>query len=115
MKNKIYTFGFIAAALIISPSGAFAQDAGANQSMNQTAIITGGGGNSVNQHGQQNTRQNQIKKGVGACGYGRQSAYSNQGLNQGALVAGSYNSVNQRANQNTVQNQVNASASRFCY
>ncbi|AFZ02513.1 hypothetical protein [Calothrix sp. PCC 6303] len=110
MKKKIYTFSFLISALIISPSAAFAQqDAGANQSMSQTTVISGGG-NSVNQSGKQITGQTQIKTGS-ACG--NQIAAANQVLNQGALVLGDNNTVSQSATQQTLQRQINAALG--CY
>ncbi len=110
MKNRIYTLGFLAAALIISPGAALAQQGqAANQDMNQNVII-GGSGNSVSTSGTQITNQNQKK--TGSCNYGGQYQNSAQNLGQNAVVFGHGNRVNIDAIQKTAQQQ--ASAGR-CY
>ncbi|MBF2066733.1 MAG: hypothetical protein IGS39_20295 [Calothrix sp. C42_A2020_038] len=111
MKNKVYTFGFLAAALIIAPSAAFAnQSQGSSQNMNQVTVINGSG-NSTRTSGTQITNQGQSKSGI--CNYGSQVQSAVQNLNQVAVVNGYNNKVDIDALQRTVQAQVNAA--RYCY
>ncbi|MEA5572519.1 hypothetical protein [Calothrix sp. UHCC 0171] len=103
MKNKIYTFGFLAAALIISPGAALAQQSqGTTQNMDQNVVI-GGSGNSVRTSGTQITNQSQQK--TGWCNSGAQIQGSGQNLAQNAVVFGHGNRVNIDAIQRTVQQQ----------
>jgi hypothetical protein len=103
MKNKIYSFGLLAAALIISPSAALAQQGQtADQNMYQNVVV-GGSGNSVNTSGTQITHQRQQKTGTGYC---RQSQNSAQNLGQNVGVFGHNNRVNIDATQKTIQEQM---------
>jgi hypothetical protein len=103
MKNKIYTFGFLAAALIISPGAALAQQGQtADQNMNQNVVVSGSG-NSVNTSGTQITHQRQRKTGYGYC---RQTQNSAQNLGQNVGVFGHNNRVNIDATQKTIQEQM---------
>ncbi len=112
MKNKIYTFGFLAAALIITPNAAFGQNYGANRSMKPTATITS---SDSNQTDSQSTRQSQNRIRSGSlCSSSNQFASSNQVSNRGALVSSSYNRFNQHIPQGTVQNRVYEVLRSFC-
>ncbi|NJL64747.1 MAG: hypothetical protein HC903_26725 [Methylacidiphilales bacterium] len=110
MKNRIYTLAFLAAALIIAPGAAHAQQGQVtNQNMNQNVVI-GGSGNSVNTSGTQISNQNQKK--TGRCNYGSQFQNSAQNLGQNAVVFGHHNRVNIDAIQRNAQQQASAGS---CY
>lgn len=115
MIGKTYTFGFLAAALIIAPTAAFAQPGQSNeQILNQTATVYGNN-NIVNQQGAQLSNQAQFKKGNSPlCNAGNQSQQNSQVINQEAIVLGSGNIVGQNANQQNIQRQLNAAKSYFC-
>jgi hypothetical protein len=110
MVNKTYSFGLLAAALILVPSAAFAGDQGSQQELNQSATAVGSGSR-VNQHADQTSiqYQNQAGRGCNAA----QSQGSAQLINQNGLaVNGSL--VDQRANQLNRQTQI-AAGRRHCF
>jgi hypothetical protein len=110
MKNRICTLAFLAAALIIAPGAAYAQQGqAAEQNMNQNVVI-GGSGNSVNTSGTQISNQHQKK--TGWCNYGKQIQNSGQNLGQNAVVFGHGNRVNIDAVQRNVQRQASSGG---CY
>ena len=114
MKNKIYAFGFLAAALIIAPNAAFGQNYDSDRSMKPTAIITSND-NSVNETESQSTSQSQSEIRSGSlCSSGGKFRNANQNSNRGALVASSYNRVNKRVPQETAQNRVHEVLRSFC-
>ncbi len=113
MKNKIYTFGFLAAVLIIAPNAAFAQNYGANRSMEPTAIITSND-NSDKQIESENTRQNESEIRSGSLCSSSSKYANNRASNRGALVSNSYNRTNQHVPQQTAQNRVNEVLRSFC-
>ncbi len=114
MMKKSYTFGLLAAALIIAPTAAFAgqQDQNNTQILNQSATV-GGTNNSVNQHGSQLGIQTQTQLG-NRCNSGSQRADNLQVINQDAAVYGRNNHVNQDAIQKTIQSQINAAKNGHC-
>jgi hypothetical protein len=99
MMKKTYTFGILAAALLITPTAAFA-DQGSQQELNQNASASGG--SQVNQRASQTSIQYQNR--LGGSRYGSQSQGSRQLINQnGVATDGSV--VNQNANQLNIQRQ----------
>jgi hypothetical protein len=113
MKKKMYSFGFLAAALIIVPNAAFAQNYGANRSMEPTAIITSND-NWDNQTESQNTRQSETEIRSGSLCSSSGKFANSPASNRGALVSNSYNRANQRVPQRTLQNRVNEVLRSFC-
>jgi hypothetical protein len=113
MKNKIWTFGFLAAALIIAPNTAFAQSYDGNYSIKPTAIITSND-DSVNESESESTRQSESEIRSNSICSSSGNRNTNQGSNRGALVSNSYNRVNRRIPQETPKNRVHEVLRTFC-
>lgn len=109
---KKATFGFIAAALMIAPSAAFAQDGTNTQVLNQNNNVSGIN-NSSSQRAQQSSIQTQSRSGS-ACRTGAQRADNVQAINQNADVFGIGNQSSQDAVQRNTQRQ-SAAAKRSHY
>jgi hypothetical protein len=104
MFKKTYTFGLLAAALIIVPTAAFAGDQGSQQELDQSATAVGSGSR-VNQHADQTSIQYQNRPGRYSGCNANQSQASSQLIHQNGLaVNGSL--VDQRANQLNRQSQI---------
>lgn len=104
MVKKTYTFGLLAAALIMVPSAAFAQS-GTQQELNQSATAVGYGSR-VNQRANETSIQRQTRVGNHyGCGWDPQSQGSSQLANQnGTAFDGGH--VDQRANLISRQTQI---------
>jgi hypothetical protein len=99
MIKKTYTFGIVAAALLIAPTAAFA-DQSSQQELNQNATAVGQ--STVNQRANQTSVQYQNR--FGHHYGGSQSQDSRQLINQNGYASdGSL--VNQNANQVNLQHQ----------
>ena len=90
MKNKIYAFGFLVAALIIAPNAAFGQNYDVNHSMKPTAIITSND-SWVGETDSQSTRESQSEIRSGSLCSSGGKFRNNQASNRGGLVASTYN------------------------
>ncbi|MBR8838633.1 MAG: hypothetical protein DSM106950_32690 [Stigonema ocellatum SAG 48.90 = DSM 106950] len=98
--KRTYTFGLLAAALIVMPTAAFAESS-SQQELNQSATAIGYG-SQVNQRANQRSIQYQNRAGYIYHGSGSQR--SNQLINQnGVAIDGSR--VDQNANQVNMQHQ----------
>jgi hypothetical protein len=117
MLKKTYTFGLLAAAIIITPGAALATDFQNNQqNINQVGIAQGFGNTVVNNANQQN-RQNATRFGNGgyySCGYNPQAQLSNQNIAQTGVALGGFNTVVNNANQGNAQNILSAT-NGYCY
>ena len=104
MVKKTYTFGLLAAALIMVPTAAFAQS-GTQQELNQSATAVGYGSR-VNQRANETSIQRQTRVGNHyGCGWDTQSQGSSQLANQnGTAFDGGH--VDQRANLISRQTQI---------
>ncbi|NJL79878.1 MAG: hypothetical protein HC836_14625 [Richelia sp. RM2_1_2] len=113
MIKKISTLGLLAAAFLIVPNAAFAEQ-GTTQKANQEATVIGSGSRVI-QNGRQVSIQRQEKLGPGnrRCNAGSQSQQSNQRIDQNA-VAIDGGVVNQNADQVNIQRQL-ILGSRYCY
>ncbi|MDF5727109.1 MAG: hypothetical protein PUP92_03510 [Rhizonema sp. PD38] len=105
--KKIYSFGLLAAAMMIAPTAAFANQT-SQQELNQNASAVGY--SQVNQQANQVNLQQQYRQGHHySCGWSPQSQHSTQVVNQnGAAIDGSR--VDQHADQSNRQIQF-----RHCY
>ncbi|MDJ0737465.1 MAG: hypothetical protein QNJ47_25935 [Nostocaceae cyanobacterium] len=110
MFNKSFTFGLLAAGLMIAPGAAFAQQTAiSEQDQNQTAVV-GGAYNTVVQHGVQSGKINQYildEKGYSCKSITPQTAVNAQNQNQTAVVGGKFNTVAQLGNQTSKIAQTN--------
>ncbi|MBF2017491.1 MAG: hypothetical protein IGS23_20240 [Rivularia sp. T60_A2020_040] len=113
MIKKISTLGLLAAAFLIVPNAAFAEQ-GTTQEANQEATVIGSGSRVI-QNGRQVSIQRQERLGPGnrRCSAGSQSQQSNQRIDQNA-VAIDGGVVNQNADQVNIQRQL-ILGSRYCY
>ncbi|MGB3653248.1 MAG: hypothetical protein WBA41_18785 [Rivularia sp. (in: cyanobacteria)] len=113
MIQKIFTFGLLAATLIVAPNAAFAGQ-GATQEINQEATVIGSGSRII-QNGRQVSIQRQERMGPRnrRCGTDSQSQHSNQRIDQNAVAVDS-GVVDQNASQVNIQRQL-LMGSRYCY
>jgi hypothetical protein len=105
MLKKSFTFGLLAAGLMIAPTAAFADEYSGSNTIIQQSSVTSGSENVTGQSADAITIQRQLKSGYPVCFPGNQVAGANTVIGQGSVTIGEGNVTGQSASATTVQAQ----------
>ncbi|MBD2773142.1 hypothetical protein [Iningainema tapete] len=107
MLKNFFTFGLLAAGLLIAPTAAIADQVAGSESITNQSSVNKGVGNTTGQSSITNTVQEQLKKsGVGTYNRGgNQTAGSNSVTDQYGVNVGRDNVTGQTSETNTIQKQ----------
>jgi hypothetical protein len=105
MLKKSFTFGLLAAGLMIVPTAVLADQISESNTVIQQSSVTSGSENVTGQSADAITIQRQLKSGYPVCFPGNQVAGANTVIGQGSVTIGEGNVTGQSASATTVQAQ----------